>query len=61
MYLNGEEVGVPEDLKPYDLIEIGQCKLLFVAFCGEKFQWGQDGAVERVVTDRHLSTPVNTG
>lgn len=45
VYLNGEEVGVPEDLKSYDLIEIGQCKLLFVAFCGEKFQWGQD-AVE---------------
>ena len=43
VYLNGEEVDVPEDLKPYDLIEIGQCKLLFVAFCGEKFQWAQDG------------------
>ena len=42
VYLNGKEVDVHEDLKPYDLIEIGQCKFLFVAFCGEKFQWGQD-------------------
>jgi hypothetical protein len=42
VYLNGKEVGVPEDLKPYDLIELGQCKLSFVAFCGEKFQWVQD-------------------
>ena len=42
VYLNGEEVNLPEDLKPYDMIEIGQCKLLFVAFCGEKFQWGQE-------------------
>ena len=39
VYLNGEEVGIPEDLKPYDLIELGQSKLLFIAFCGEKFQW----------------------
>lgn len=46
VYLNGEEVDVPEDLKPYDLIEIGQCKLLFVAFCGEKFQW------DRMAIDR---------
>lgn len=42
VYLNNEEVGVPADLKPYDLIEIGQCKLLFVGFCNENFQWGQD-------------------
>ncbi|MFI3187628.1 MAG: FHA domain-containing protein [Methylococcaceae bacterium] len=42
VYLNNEEVDVPENLKPYDLIEIGQCKLMFVSFCGEKFQWGQD-------------------
>jgi len=39
VYLNDEEVGVPEDLKPYDLIELGQSKLLFIAFCGDKFQW----------------------
>ena len=42
VYLNNDEVGVPIDLKPYDLIEIGQCKLLFVSFCNESFQWGQD-------------------
>ena len=39
VYLNGEEVGIPEDLKPYDLIELGQSKLMFIAFCGDKFQW----------------------
>ena len=42
VYLNDEEVEVPTDLKPYDMIEIGQGKFLFIAFCSEKFQWGQD-------------------
>ena len=45
VYLNDKEVGMPQDLKPYDLIELGQCKLLFVAFCGEKFQWGLDAVI----------------
>lgn len=39
VYLNNEEVGIPENLESYDLIEIGQCKLLFVRFCNDKFQW----------------------
>lgn len=39
VYLNGEEVAVSEELKPYDAIEIGQTRLLFVPFCGEKFEW----------------------
>lgn len=38
-YLNEEEVDMPLDLKPYDIIEIGQTKLMFVALCGENFKW----------------------
>ncbi len=38
-YLNNESVDTPMSLKPYDLIEIGVTKLLFVPFCGEAFQW----------------------
>ena len=39
VYLNGNDVDVPTILKPYDLIELGQTKLLFIPLCGEKFQW----------------------
>ena len=42
VYLNNDEVGIPTELKPYDLIEVGQCKLLFVSFCNENFQWAQE-------------------
>jgi len=39
IYLNGEEVDASINLNPFDLIELGQTKLLFIPFCGEKFQW----------------------
>jgi len=39
MHLNDEEVDVPVELKPHDIIELGQTKLMFVPLCGEKFQW----------------------
>ncbi len=39
IYLNEEEVAAPTELKAYDIIEMGQTKLLFVPFCGENFKW----------------------
>lgn len=39
VYVNDETVFVPQLLNPYDVIEIGKTKLLFIPFCGEKFQW----------------------
>lgn len=39
VYLNEEEVLTPEPLKPYDVIELGQTKLMFIPFCSDKFQW----------------------
>ncbi len=39
VYLNDDEVAAPVPLKPFDVIELGQTKLLFVPFCGEQFQW----------------------
>ena len=39
-YVNGDQLLMPVELKPYDLIEVGQAtELLFVPFCGEQFQW----------------------
>lgn len=39
VYLNGDEVLSPMELKPYDSIELGQSKLLFIPFCCESFVW----------------------
>lgn len=39
IYLNEEPVYVPSRLKAYDMIEFGDCKLVFVPFCNEKFTW----------------------
>ncbi|WP_183279757.1 FHA domain-containing protein [Clostridium fungisolvens] len=39
VYLNDEEVVTAVLLKPYDTIELGKSKLLFIPFCGELFKW----------------------
>ncbi|WP_235867349.1 FHA domain-containing protein [Priestia abyssalis] len=39
VYLNDDEVVVSDLLKPYDVIELGQTKLMFIPFCGDHFQW----------------------
>lgn len=38
-YLNGEAAYMPTELFPYDVIELGKSKFLFVPFCGEHFEW----------------------
>ncbi|MDR0904709.1 MAG: FHA domain-containing protein [Oscillospiraceae bacterium] len=39
VYLNGDEVFTPTELNAYDEILCGETKLLFVPFCGDKFDW----------------------
>ena len=39
VYLNGEAVYVPTDLKEYDVIEMGESQFLLIPFCGEHFSW----------------------
>ena len=39
IYLNEEPVYVPTKLSEYDVIEFGDCKLVFVPFCNERFTW----------------------
>lgn len=39
VYLNDDEVAVPMELQAYDTIELGQTKLMFLPWCGEKFKW----------------------
>ena len=38
-YLNDDELLAASPLAPYDTIELGASKLLFVPFCGERFTW----------------------
>ncbi len=42
VYLNDEPVYVPAVMKGYDLLEIGDYKLTFVPFCGDRFTWDDD-------------------
>ena len=39
IYLNDEPVYVPAKLADYDVIEFGDCKLVFTPFCNERFTW----------------------
>jgi len=46
VYLNDEEVVSPEELKPYDAIDLGDTQLIFIPFCNETFQWGKENDKE---------------
>ncbi len=39
IYHNDDEVLTPIDLQPYDLLELGKTKLMFIPFCGNSFSW----------------------
>jgi FHA domain/WXG100 protein secretion system (Wss), protein YukD len=42
VYVNGEVLLAHRELKPYDQIQLGKTKLIFVPFCGDRFAWGKD-------------------
>lgn len=39
IYLNDEPVYVPTKIESYDVIEFGDCKLVFIPFCNDRFTW----------------------
>lgn len=39
VYLNDEAVYVPTPLNPYDVIEMGDSKFIFIPLCGQHFKW----------------------
>lgn len=39
-YVNDEPVYIPTKLAAYDVIELGETKLLFLPLCSRKFSWG---------------------
>jgi hypothetical protein len=42
VYVNGDVLLAHRELKPYDQIQLGKTKLIFVPFCGEKYAWGKN-------------------
>jgi hypothetical protein len=46
-YLNDDELLTPQPLNPYDRIEMGNTKLIFVPFCGEHFTWSEAEADDK--------------
>ncbi len=50
VYHNDAAVYTPTVLNPYDVIEMGDSKFVFVPFCGENFMWenNQETAGEKI-------------
>lgn len=42
-YVNDAPVLEAIELKAWDIIEVGETKLVFVPFCGENFEWNKSG------------------
>lgn len=38
-YLNDSPVLTPQQIKAYDKIQLGDCELIFIPLCGDKFSW----------------------
>ena len=39
VYVNDEAIYTPVELAPYDVIELGVSKFIFIPLCGENFEW----------------------
>jgi hypothetical protein len=39
VYLNGSIVHTPAPLRGDDIVKVGQTKLMFIPFCGDRHQW----------------------
>jgi len=39
VYYNDEAIYAPVELSPYDTLELGKSKFLFIPLCGENFEW----------------------
>jgi hypothetical protein len=42
VYLNGDIVHSPSQMKCDDVLEVGQTKLVLIPFCGEKYSWARE-------------------
>jgi hypothetical protein len=44
VYLNGEIVNSPVQMKADDILEVGLTKLVLIPFCGDRYSWSTDVA-----------------
>ena len=42
IYLNDDVIDIPTRLNPYDVLEFGETKLVFIPLCSSRFNW-EDG------------------
>jgi hypothetical protein len=42
IYVNEEAIYAPTELSPYDVIEMGKSKFIFIPLCGQHFEWEND-------------------
>lgn len=42
VYLNDEPVYVPAKLHDYDVIDLGDCKFIFLSLCNDRFKWQKE-------------------
>jgi hypothetical protein len=42
VYLNGDIVHSPAEMRRDDVLEVGQTKLVLIPFCGEKYAWSRE-------------------
>jgi hypothetical protein len=39
IYVNEEAIYAPTEIKPYDVVEMGKSKFIFISLCGQHFEW----------------------
>jgi DNA-binding helix-hairpin-helix protein with protein kinase domain len=44
VYLNGDIVNAPAQMKADDILEVGQPKLVLVPFLGDRYSWSNEAA-----------------
>ena len=42
VYLNGDIVHSPVQMRGDDVLEVGQTRLVLIPFCGEKYSWSRE-------------------
>lgn len=47
VYLNDQPLYIPMMLNPYDIIEMGDYKLIFIPLCSDKFRWPDEKVADK--------------
>lgn len=47
VYLNDQPLYIPMALSPYDIIEMGDYKLVFIPLCSDRFRWPEEKVADK--------------